>query len=223
MMHKCLLALLLAVGWASASAQAPAPGHRAGSYEFYLSPVFTDSKSASFEGGTTARTDTGYGFGFGLARNFTSHWNGAVEFQWGEMYYRSTMQGTGGNAGQTINSSGTISTGTLRFAGTWNVLASDLTPFVTAGAGWTHIYTDLPSGPPQNSCWYYPWWGPVCTTYIPTQNTTKFSYNLGAGVRYDFGAYLVRGLVNAQRVDLGGAEGKDYWTQWRLDFGMRFR
>jgi hypothetical protein len=222
-MKRYLAMLVLLAGSASAAAQAPTAGHRAGTYEFYLSPIFTQGKSASFEGGTTARTDDGYGFGFGFAKNFNAHWNGAVEFAWGESYYRSTMQGTGPNAGQTINSSGNIATSQIRFAGTWNMLASNLTPFLTAGAGWTHIYTDLPSGPPQNSCWYYPWWGPVCTTYIPTQNTTKFSYNLGAGVRYDFGPYLVRGLVNAQRVDVGGAEGKDYWAQWRLDFGMRFR
>jgi opacity protein-like surface antigen len=222
-MKKFLLLFALAVLPALAAAQMPRSGPRAGTYEFYLSPVFTESKSQSFEGGTTARTDTGYGFGFGFARNFTPHWNAGVEFSWGESYYRTTMQGTGAQAGQSINSSGTIDTTTLRFAGTWNMLATDLTPFVTAGGGWTHIYTDLPAGPPQNSCWYYPWWGPVCTTYIPTQNTTKFSYNLGAGVRWDVGPYLVRGLVNAQRVDIGGAQGKDYWTQFRLDFGMRFR
>ncbi len=221
-MKKCLLLLSLALLPGLAAAQGR-PGGRAGTYEFYLSPIFTESKSQSFEGGTTARTDTGYGFGFGFARNFTPHWNAGVEFSWGETYYRTTMQGTGAQVGQTINSSGTIDTSTLRFAGTWNMLATDLTPFVTAGGGWTHIYTDLPAGPPQNSCWYYPWWGPVCTTYIPTQNTTKFSYNLGAGVRWDVGPYLVRGLVNAQRVDIGGAQGKDYWNQLRLDFGMRFR
>jgi opacity protein-like surface antigen len=207
-MMRYLLMLALLAGSASAAAQMPAGGHRAGSYEFYMSPIFVDSKSYSFEGGTTARTDTGYGFGFGFGKNFNAHWNGAVEFAWGETYYRTTMQGT---------------TGSIRFAGTWNMLASDLTPFLTAGAGWTHIYTDVPAGPPQNSCWYYPWWGPVCTSYIPTQNTTKFAYNVGAGVRYDFGPYLVRGLANAQRIDIGGAQGKDYWTQFRLDFGMRFR
>jgi opacity protein-like surface antigen len=218
---KCLVVLGLVLG--SASALAQMPNHRAGSYEFYLFPVFTEGKSETFEGGTTARTDTGYGFGFGFARNFNAHWNGAVEFAWGETYYRTTLQPQPGNPAQPVNSSGVIDTGTLRFAGNWHMLSGPLTPFLTAGLGWTHIYTDVPAGPPQNSCWYYPWWGPVCTTYIPTQNTTKFAYNFGGGVRWDVGPYLVRGLVNAQRIDIGGSEGKDYWTQFRLDFGMRFR
>ena len=42
----------------------------------------------------------------------------------------------------------------------------------------------------------------MCTSYIPTQNTTKFAYNVGAGVRYDFGPYLVRGLANELQVPM---------------------
>ena len=213
---KYLALLALLVGSAPALAQS-----RAGTYEFYLSPIFTDSKSFSFEGGTTAKTDSGYGFGIGFARNFTSNLNAGVDLAWSETYYRTNMQAIGGGA--SLNSSGLIDTGTIRFHGTWNMLSGPITPLLTAGAGWTHVYTDIPVGPPQNSCWYYPWWGPVCTSYIPTQNTTKLSWNVGAGLRADFGPYLVRGIVNSQYADSGGAQGSANWTQFRLDFGMRFR
>ena len=217
--HLAMVAVLAA---APALALAQSSG-RAGTNEFYISPIFTNSKSYSFEGGTTARTDDGYGFGVGFARNFTPNLSGGIELAWSQVYYRSTLQPTAGNPGAPINSSGYIDTGSLRFVGSWNILSTPLTPFLTGGAGWTHIYTDLPSGPPQNSCWYYPWWGPVCTTYVPTQNTTKFAWNAGGGVRWDIGPYLVRGLVMAQRIDQGGAQGDSTWTQWRLDFGMKFR
>jgi opacity protein-like surface antigen len=216
--HLAIVALLAAAAPALAQGQS-----RARTNEFYLSPIFTNSKSRTFEGGTTARTDDGYGFGIGFARNFSPNLSAGVELAWSQAYYRTTLQPAPGNAAAAINSAGYIDTGSVRFVGTWNVLTTPVTPFLTGGLGWTHVYTDLPAGPPQNSCWYYPWWGTTCTTYIPTQNTTKFSYNLGGGVRWDIGPYLVRGLVNAQRVDIGGAQGKDYWTQWRFDFGMRFR
>jgi len=215
--HLALLALL------AGSMPAAAQSHRAGTNEFYLSPIFMQSESKSFDGGTTARLDSGYGFGIGFARNFNAHLTAGVELGWTETYYRTTLQPAPGNPGAPINSSGTIDTGTLRFFGSWNILATDLTPFLTAGAGWTHIYTDIPAGPPLYSCWYYPWWGPVCTYYVPTQNTTKFSWNFGGGLRWDIGPYLVRALVNAQYADLGGAQGQDYFTVYRLDFGMRFR
>jgi hypothetical protein len=42
-------------------------------------------------------------------------------------------------------------------------------------------------------------------------------------VRWDIGPYLVRGLVNSQYADIGGAQGSANWTQYRFDFGMRFR
>ena len=215
---KNLVLLALLACALPAGAQSPS---RTRTYEFYMSPIFTDSKSLSFEGGTTARTDQGYGFGVGFAYNFSQHLNAGVELAWSEVYYRTTLQPVGPGSG--VNSSGFFDTGTLRFKGDWNILATPLTPFLTGGAGWTHIYTDIPVGPPQNSCWYYPWYGQVCSTYVPTQNTTKFSYNYGAGVRWDAGPWLVRGLVNQQYADNGGAHGNSTWTQWRFDFGMKWR
>ena len=214
--HLFLVALMLAAP--------PALAQRAGQYEFYLSPIFTNSKSQTFEGGASAKTDTGYGFGGGFAYNFNSYLSAGTEISWGESYYRTTLQPIGAGPGVgPVQSSGTINTTSLRFTGTWNLLATPITPFVMGGAGWTHIYTDIPAGPPQNSCWYYPWYGPICTSYIPTQNTTKFSYNAAAGLRADVGNYMFRGLVNAQKVDIGGAQGDGYWTQYRIDFGIRFR
>jgi opacity protein-like surface antigen len=214
--NLALLALLACA--LPAAAQSPL---RTRTYEFYMSPIFTDSKSMSFDGGATARTDQGYGFGVGFAYNFSPNLNAGVELAWSEVYYRTTLQPVGPGSG--VNSSGFFDTGTLRFKADWNILSTALTPFLTGGAGWTHIYTDIPVGPPQNSCWYYPWYGQVCSTYVPTQNTTKFSYNYGAGVRWDIGPWLVRGLVNQQYADNGGAQGNSTWTQWRLDFGMKWR
>jgi hypothetical protein len=57
---------------------------------------------------------------------------------------------------------------------------------------------------------------------VPTQNTTKFSYNLGAGLRYDYGRAIFRGQVNAQYIDFGGSYGSSYVTQYRIDIGTKF-
>src|SRR5205807_6187727 len=58
---------------------AAAQQQRARTYEFYMSPIFTDSKSLSFDGGASARTDQGYGFGVGFAYNFSQNLNAGVE------------------------------------------------------------------------------------------------------------------------------------------------
>jgi hypothetical protein len=110
----------------------------------------------------------------------------------------------------------------VRFLGTYNFLQGNFTPFVTGGLGWTYIDTNIPSGLPQNVCWYYPWYGQSCASYVPTQTSTKFSYNAGAGVRLELGKGFVRALVNEQWADVGGSYGSTSWTQYRIDFGTKF-
>ena len=195
---------------------------RNGTWEVYLGPVFTDGKSYSFEGGSSARTDTGVGFNFGFARNIDRHWAFGMDFGWSEQDYRATVQPGPGNlfgAGQ-IN--GTIESSTLRFHGTFNILPGNFTPFVTGGLGWTYVDTNIPSGLPESFCWYYPWWGQYCGTYVPTHDTTKFSYNAGAGLRLDVGTAVFRFLVNSQWVDFGGSYGSASALQYRLDLGTKF-
>jgi opacity protein-like surface antigen len=192
--------------------------------EFYAAPVFTDGKSYTFEGGTNVKTDTGWGFLLGFAHNFNPKLSGAIELEWGTMDYRATIQPgltNNPNPAATVNSS--IDTGTVRFLGTYNFSEGPFTPFVTGGAGWSYVDTNIPSGLPQNVCWFYPWVGQVCTGVTPTYSTTRFSYNAGLGLRYNWGPnYFVRGLVNEQWIDFGGSYGTASLTQYRLDFGIRF-
>jgi hypothetical protein len=194
---------------------------RAGKSEFYLGPVFTTGQTYSFEGGTTATTDTGYGLTLGYAKNVNANLSWGVEGAWGSSDYRSTVLPGPGNTGDPVNVRGTVETGTIRFVGTYNFLASALTPFVSGGLGWTYVDSNVPSGPPQGVCWWYPWWGEVCGTYVPTASTTKFSYNAALGLRQDFQQMFIRGLVSEQWVQIGSS-GTTAWTQWRIDVGWKF-
>jgi opacity protein-like surface antigen len=194
-----------------------------GTSEFYAAPVFTDGKSYSFPGGSSARTDTGYGFTLGFAHRFNPRVTGAIELEWGNTDYRATVQPGTGNPNPAATVNGRIDSGTVRFLGTYHFMSGPFTPFVTGGLGWTYIDTNIPSGLPENVCWFYPWIGEVCTSVTPTHSTTKFSYNAGGGLRYDWGPnYFVRGLLNVQWVDFGGTVGSTDWTQYRIDFGLRF-
>ena len=205
------------------AAPAAAQSRRAGSSEIYLGPVFTDGKNYSFEGGTTARTDTGVGLSLGFAHNFSPKLAAGIDLVWSEQDYRATVQPGPGNTGNTARSiNGTIETSTLRFNGTFHFSERNFTPLVTGGLGWTYIDTNIPAGLPENVCWAYPWYGYYCATYVPTQTTTRFSYNVGAGLRLDVGKGLFRFLVNSQWVDFGGSYGSSNVIQYRLDFGTKF-
>lgn len=209
------IVLLIAAGPAAAQ-------RRAGKSEFYLGPVFTTGETYSFEGGATATTETGYGLTIGYAKNVNANVSWGIEGAWGSSDYRSTVLPGPGNTGDPVNVRGTVDTGTIRFLGNYNFSASDLTPFITGGLGWTYIDTNIPSGPAQGVCWWYPWWGQVCGTYVPTASSTKFSYNVGFGLRQDFRQQMfIRGLVNEQWVQIGSS-GTTAWTQWRVDVGWRF-
>jgi opacity protein-like surface antigen len=216
---KRLLVLLLAILAAPASAQ---QSSRNGTWEVYLGPVFTDGKSYSFEGGSSARTDTGVGFNFGFARNIDRHWNFGMDFGWSEQDYSADVQPGPGNPNLSGRINGTIESSTLRFHGSYNFLSGNFTPFVTAGLGWTYVDTNIPSGLPESFCWYYPWYGSYCGTYVPTHDTTRFSYNAGAGLRLDVGSAVFRFLLNSQWVDFGGSYGSASTLQYRLDLGTKF-
>ena len=205
-----------------AATPALAQSQRAGRGEMYLGPVFTDGQSHVFDGGTTLRTDTGVGLNIGYAYNFDAHFSAGVDFAWSETDYRATVQPgpNNPNASGTIN--GTIETSSIRFLGNYHFLTSNFTPFITGGLGWTYVDTNIPSGLPESFCWYYPWYGTYCGTFVPTHATTKFSYNLGVGLRLDVGKGVFRGLVNQQWIDFGGGYSSQAWTQYRIDFGVKF-
>ena len=96
--------LLLAVALIAAIPAAAQSSRRAGVSEIYLGPVFTDGKNYSFDGGSSARTDTGYGLSFGYAYNFSQNLQAGFDLAWSEQDYRANVQGGVGNLGN----SGTI-------------------------------------------------------------------------------------------------------------------
>lgn len=220
MIQRILLLACLALGASPALAQQV---NRAGHAEFYLSPIFTDSKSWNFADGSNAQQDTGYGLAMGYAFNVDNHFSWGGEFSWGGADYRANVAPGAGNGMTSARINGTLETWGLRFLGNYYFGSGRLAPFVTGGFGWTTIDTNIPNGLPQNICWAYPWWGAYCGTYVPTKTTTKFSYNGGVGLRYDFGGRaFIRGLVNSQWADFGGTAGTLQWTQYRFDIGTLF-
>ena len=214
--------LILLITALVAAAPAHAQSTRGGKGEFYLSPVFTDGKSYSFEGGSTAKTDTGFGITLGYAFNFDQKRALGIEFAWSDQDYVANVQGGTGNLGNNGTIRAALETWTVRFLGTYHFMEGNFTPFVTGGLGWTYVDSNIPTGLPENLCWYYPWYGSYCATYVPTATSTKFSYNAGLGLRMEMGKGFIRGMVNQQWIDFGGNYGSDSVTQYRIDFGVKF-
>ena len=218
---RIALFLALAAGATAAAAQNSPP--RGGKWEFTLQPQYTHSQSFDSGNGSGGTVDSSLGFGFGVAYNLSNNLSLGGDFFWNQANYNTTVAPAPGNNLAPQNLSGTLQTNTLRFNATWNFLPGDFTPFVVGGIGSTYIDTNIPNGIPQNVCWYDPWWGYYCGTYLPTKTAYYVSYSGGVGLRWEIDrSVFLRAVAVRQWLDVGGALGQPYSDQYRFDVGFKF-
>jgi Outer membrane protein beta-barrel domain len=218
---RASLFMLFAAYAAGALAQNSPP--RGGKWEFTLQPQYVHSQSFDSGNGTGGTVGSSLGFGFGVGYNLNNHLTLGGDFFWNSANYDATYAGAGAGAGTTATVSGVLSTSTIRFNATWNFLQSDFTPFVIGGIGSTYVDTNIPAAPPTNQCWYDPWWGYYCGTYVPTKYAYYVSYSGGVGVRWDLDRNIfLRAVANRMWIDVGGSLGQPYTDQYRFDVGFKF-
>ena len=218
---RVVLLLLLAGCAAGAAAQNSPP--RGGKWEFTLQPQYTTSLNVNTGNGSQGHVDNSLGFGFGFGYNLNSHIFLGGDFMWSSADYNATVAPAVGNGNAAYTVTGTLQTSTIRFNAIWNFLASDFTPFILGGIGSTYVDTSIPNGPPSNVCWWDPWWGYYCGTYLPTKTATDISYAAGFGLRWDVDrSIFIRALGLRQWIDAGGALGTPSVDQFRFDLGFKF-
>lgn len=189
-------------------------------WEFTLQMLGLEGKDYAFEGGSSASTKDSFGFGFGAAYNVNPHLNIGGEFYWANMDYDANIRDAGALA---YTSRGSMDIWSFMLNATWNILAGPLTPYLQGGFGSVTVDSNIANGPPVNSCWYYPYYGYYCGTFVPTATSTSFAYNAGGGIRWDFSreAFMKFG-VQRQWIDFDGATSSySGMNVWRLEFGFK--
>lgn len=211
-----VLTLLLACAVGASAQNFP----RAQKWEFTLQPQYTTSQSFSGSDGSSAKLDSALGFGLGFAYNLNNHFSVGGEFVWSQGDYTATYADAN-TPSTTATSKGTMWSNTLRMNATWNILASDITPFVSGGLGSTYVNSNIPNGFPSNTCYWDPWYGYICGTYTPTKSATELSWMAAAGMRWDVSRdFFMRALVLRLWIDANGATPS--FDQYRIDFGFKF-
>jgi opacity protein-like surface antigen len=213
-----LAACLLPAGAAFAQAS-----DRTGKWDVFFSALYADSQSVSSDNGSSAHIDSDLGWGFGFGYNFNEHFGLEFSANWFEAGYDANVTPDAGNPNQPRSVSGTLESSTFGLNATYNILPRAFTPYITGGVGGTYIDTNIPDGPAVPVCWWDPWWGYYCAPAYPTKADTYFSYNAGAGLRWDAGqSMFLRAQVSQQWIDVGGGVGTHDSTQVRIDIGARF-
>jgi opacity protein-like surface antigen len=162
--------------WAQSSSRGPG-------WEYGIDAVYLDSADWSFDGGSSVSVDSD----LALTLTFGYCFNSRVELQfaldWQSSSYDATLQSS--TLPISIDVSGDYEAFTPRINVNYNFLDSDLTPYVTAGIGWSFIDTNIPNSQVQIGCWWDPWYGQICVPVQDTRSADTFTYQLGVGVRWD--------------------------------------
>lgn len=195
------------------------PDGRGKSWEVFLPLHYTQSKTIKGQGESSVDINDDYGFGFGLGYNFNDHFQLNGSITWSSRGYDATIVQTDGSTRRYNNN---LDTSTLMLGGIYHFLNKNLTPFVSAGIGTTHLDTNIPSGLSSTACWYDPWYGYICDIYVPTKTENALSYNAAIGILFDINRQFgLRVAYSRMWVDLKNASHTPDFSTWKLDMVFR--
>jgi hypothetical protein len=221
----CVAVLTTRVGAQTYTTTAPSAGEsrlegRAGTWDFLLPLIYADSATVDGQGGSSLDINADWGFGFGFGYNFTDNFQLNGLFTWNSRSYDATIVQDDGSTRRYNN---WTDTSTLSLNGIFYFLNGNVAPFVSGGVGITYIDTNIQTGVASTACWWDPWWGYVCSGYVPTKTENAVSYNAGVGVRFDLNRqFSLQPSFNKAWVDFDNSSGTPDFDIWRLDLIFRY-
>ena len=193
------------------------PGGRGGTMEFILPLIYTDSTMIKGQGGSSLQINSDWNTGFGFGYNINDHFQVNGLFTWSSRSYDATVVKTDGT---TRRYSNYMDTSNFAVNGVYYLLEGQFTPFISAGIGYAFVDTNIQNGPPTDTCWWDPWYGNVCTSYVPTKTESDWSYNAGIGIRYDVNrSFALQGSYNKMWIEADKV--KPDFDMFKIDFIFR--
>jgi len=220
-MRNTIIALVLAALPVVAVAQNDTY-RRPGTWEWSVTGVFQESKTAGGDGGSSLSMDSALGLGFGFSYYLNKKLSVGGDFEFLRPDYDAVLVDDTG-VQDDLAISHTMSQFNGRFKATYNLLDSRFTPFVEAGLGWSYFDSNVSDGDPIIGCWWHPFWGYICDGFYNTYSETLFSYGAGAGLRYEFvGGSFIKASYNVWELDGLGSNVDPALGAGRLEFGWSF-
>ena len=212
-------ALVLSVACLPVSGMAASGIGRADSWEFHLPIIYAADAEFSGNRGSSVDFNDDVGISLGGAYNVTDRLQLGALIDWNSRSYDATVVGGDGSASR-YNSD--MDSSTISLNGTFFLLKGKISPFLTGSIGYTFIDTNIENGPPQDVCWWDPWWGYVCNEYVPTRTESDLSYGAGVGLRVDMNEFFgLECSYNKSWIDIDNASETPDFDMWRLDLIFR--
>jgi opacity protein-like surface antigen len=219
-MRTLILSGIVAIAslpWAAYGQQTRPPGSELG-----FDVVYQLSQKIDFNGGSSVDLSDDVGVTLWWSYRFNEHLDLQVALDWSDIDYDATLQ-SGIAPGSRANISGDLETFVPKAVLNYNILKGPLTPFINAGIGWAFVDTNIPNSRVQIGCWWDPWWGYICTPYQSTKSFDAFTYQVGAGVRWDINeSYALRLLYEKHWLDYSKATSTPDFDQFRLGMAFMF-
>jgi opacity protein-like surface antigen len=141
---------------------------------------YQPTTDVDFDGGTTAEFNSSTGFLIGLSYALSEHLEVGGNLSYDDRDVEARIAGD--EPDEVFPARGSVETTGVMFDLSYYFLTGRIRPFVSAGAGWSFVDTNIPTSPPQVGCWWNPWYGYICQGFQDTKNVDGFAYQAGAGV-----------------------------------------
>ena len=195
---------------------------RTGSWEFIFDVNYQDGYDIDFDGGSSVDTDADWGFGVGAAYHFTNRLQVQMLLDWLNADYDATIVSGDTPPDPAFSVRGEYESFTPRVNVLYSFMDGDITPYVSAGIGWSFIDTNVPQGPPQTGCWWDPWWGYMCASFYDTYESTITSLTYAIGLRWDISdSSVLKASYGIREYDLDRAEDLEQ-DAFSVDFAWKF-
>jgi len=219
-----LLLAMLTVGWIGADASglfAAEASSRAETWEFMIPIRYVDGQTLDADGGTKLDLSSDLGWGFAFGYNLNEKMELTFEFDWMNMDY--DVEYVTDVPGTTVTASGEMDVSVTQVNFIYNFMPKTITPYISAGFGWSWIDSNIPTGSDYVGCYWDPWYGYICYEYQETVTESGFNYGLGLGVRIEpkESFYFQVGL-NEFWQDMGGKIDTPGFLSYRLQMGWKF-
>jgi opacity protein-like surface antigen len=190
-------------------------------FEFGFDVNYLLGDDVDFEGGSVADVDDDWGFAVSFGYRFNPNFELQTTIDWSDVDYDATL--VRADLPGSLAITGTMETFTLMAKGVYNFMDGPVTPFLSAGLGWSWIDTNIPTGSVQIGCWWDPWWGQICAPYQNTKSVDGFRYSGGLGLRWDLTDSLsFRGSWEMHWIDLSNANGTPNFQQIKVGLTWRY-